>query len=465
MRTALLFLFTVFIAVAFFWIKKESAGIQEAMQSIKNPISSVNLSDYLPAVGTSDETTSDMSYTDPDCGEMPEGFYVELGPSSLPDSIYGPEAVYAQVLDANSLAMRENHPLARLFEKTTPPGQLFEIDNNKQIVLKTQRGSIVTIPGNCFVNTKGKLITSDIKIEVKELFSTSDLLLANLPSYSNNGLLETEGAFYIDATAKGQKLQINPAKWIYVEPAFPKKLNIKTRKPVTNTPATTENNNGLGFSFMGNQSAKDKAQAMQPLPAIGKQLAVNWLFTQFSPLVIASPAMLFFNGREVFEKIKSYDTILQKMDVPPMPFNNTPPNLGDSLRQHLSRPLNLIGRNTYVITQTGWTNINRYKALHQPLKALRVKIEGTPQDDLTNSAFLVFKNFKTILAAQPDKNGNLLFHGIPANEKAYVVGLGYKNNQPYIDIIDLDTGSNQPISLSLRATTFDMLKYQISQLN
>ena len=51
------------------------------------------------------------------------------------------------------------------------------------------------------------------------------------------------------------------------------------------------------------------------------------------------------------------------------------------------------------------------------------------------------------------------------NEKAYIVGLGYKNNQPYIDISDIDTGKTDNINLSLRATTFDMLKYQISQLN
>lgn len=459
MRTALLLLFTVFIAVAFFWIKKEPVETQEAINSIKNPFSSIHLSDYLPTFGKA-AAEAQLSANDGDasCEDLESDFYAEVTPMVLPDSIYGPEMPYVQVLDAYSLAAREHHPLARLFERTTPPGQHFEINNYKQIVLKTQRGSVVTIPGNCFVDAKGKLITADINIEVKELFSTSDLLLANLPSYSDAGLLETEGAFYIDATAKGQKLQINPAKWIYVEPAFPKnKLKTKRHKqPPVKTNETADN--GLGFSFI--------APHPTTTTDMGEHLLGHWLFSQFSPIAFASPAaLLFFNGREVFEKIKSYDTILQKMDVPPPVFDNNIPNLSDSLRQHLSRPSNFRGKNTYVITQTGWTNINRYKTVNKPVKSLRVKIEGDQQEDLTSSAFLVFKNFKTILAAQPDKKGNLLFHSVPASEKAYIVGLGYKNNQPYIDIIDLNTDINQPISLSLRATTLDMLKYQISQLN
>ncbi|MBK8473336.1 MAG: hypothetical protein IPL33_14970 [Sphingobacteriales bacterium] len=46
-------------------------------------------------------------------------------------------------------------------------------------------------------------------------------------------------------------------------------------------------------------------------------------------------------------------------------------------------------------------------------------------------------------------NGSFVFNGVPMNEKAYIVGLGYKNNQPYIDISDIDTGKNrqyQPIT-------------------
>lgn len=424
MRTAIAILFLVSVVVVYYWLQREHESLSLALaQSQEAIIASMNTSE------NAIQATSDVS----DCDETSD--IATLLPIDTPPMPYG-EYIFA--LDSNSVLQRSLHPLAALFEKTTPPSQHYEINNKKDVVIKSKLGTVVTIPPNCFVNSNGKAIDSKIDIELKEVFSTSDLLLANLSTTTDDGLWITEGAFYLDATANGKKLKINPSKWIYVQ------TNNAKSKPRS------------GFSFSNSPYNNFAEQIATIIPTW-----LNDLYRAFNYLT--PPLTAGFSGKEVFEQLKSYDTMLRRMELrtPQAP----PINFEDTIQKHITPKYRSSGKNTYVITQTGWTNINRYLPINKPKKSLIVEVTGSDQENLTSSAFLVFKNHKTILPGKITNNGKFIFNGVPINEKAYVVGLGYKNNQPYIDIIDIDTDKSEKPSLSLRSTTFDMLKYQISQLN
>lgn len=427
MRTAIAVLFIVSTAVVYYWLQKEYAQVSNAFsQSQEAIIAAVQAVQESELAENGENCTDDIASS--------------LALLPISDTAPSQQGEYVLTLDSNYVLQRSLHPLAALFEKITPPSQHYEINSKKEAVIKSKLGTVVTIPSNCFVGTNGKLIEGKIDIELKELFSTSDLLLANVSSNIDDGLWATEGAFYIDATANGKKLKINPEKWIYV------RTNInKTDKAAAN--------------------AQNRISLSGGITPVLNYLLPDWWQQGFSAFRKNMPAQiaLSFSGREVFEQLKSYDTMLRRIEQHTI--RQAPPiNFEDTIQQHIA-PKYRGGRNIYVITQTGWTNINRYLPINKPQKSLRINIAGSQQQDLTSSAFLVFKSHKTILPGKIAANGSFIFNGVPMNEKAYIVGLGYKNNQPYIDISDIDTGKTDNINLSLRATTFDMLKYQISQLN
>jgi len=424
MRTAIAVLFLVSAVVVYYWLQREHERISQALAQSQEAI--------LATMQPANSDAEPVVLGDINCNDNS----TLLPIAQATPTPYG-EYVFA--LDSNSVLQRSMHPLAALFEKTTPPSQHYEINNKKEVVIKSKLGTVVSIPSNCFVNGNGKTIEGKIDVELKEVFSTSDLLLANLYTNNDDGMWITEGAFYLDATANGKKLKINPSKWIYVQ---------------TNTAKNKDTNKRLGFSLFNSPTQSLSIEQILP----------TWLYDIYRAFSHLTPALnAGFSGKEVFEQLKSYDTMLRRMDLrtPQAP----PINFEDTIQKHITPKYRSSGKNTYVITQTGWTNINRYLPINKPKKSLTVEITGSDQDNLTSSAFLVFKNHKTILPGKIADNGKFVFNGVPIKEKAYLVGLGYKNNQPYIDIVDVDTDkTNKPI-LSLRATTFDMLKYQISQLN
>jgi len=121
-------------------------------------------------------------------------------------------------------------------------------------------------------------------------------------------------------------------------------------------------------------------------------------------------------------------------------------------------------KNTFPITRTGWLNIDRFYNKKSKPKALIASINEQPKD-LDMKVYLSFKNFKSLLPARKDEAGNYHFAGLPEGEEAYLIGIGYQNEQPYIDVVSLTVGAQEKAQLSMRPTTLDMLNYQVSKLD
>ena len=59
--------------------------------------------------------------------------------------------------------------------------QLYEIDNSKDTILVSDKGSYISIPKNCFNNSEGDLINSNITIQFKEYLNPATILLSGIP--------------------------------------------------------------------------------------------------------------------------------------------------------------------------------------------------------------------------------------------------------------------------------------------
>ncbi|NOX48246.1 MAG: hypothetical protein GXO89_14845, partial [Chlorobi bacterium] len=103
------------------------------------------------------------------------------------------------------------------FQKTIVPSQNFELNANVDNVIEGENGTILIMPKGCFKNSKGEIVTEQIKVELSEALSVEEMLLSNLTTTSDGKLLETDGMIYINATANGEQLSINKENPIHIE--------------------------------------------------------------------------------------------------------------------------------------------------------------------------------------------------------------------------------------------------------
>lgn len=103
------------------------------------------------------------------------------------------------------------------FQQTIVPSQNFKLNANIDNVVEGENGTILIMPKGCFKNSKGEIVTEQIKVELSEALSVEEMLLSNLTTTSDGKLLETDGMIYINATVNGEQLTINKENPIHIE--------------------------------------------------------------------------------------------------------------------------------------------------------------------------------------------------------------------------------------------------------
>lgn len=99
--------------------------------------------------------------------------------------------------------------------------QTFKVSPKKEIVIKGEKGTIIRIPENAFVDSKGVTVTGEITIELLEIYTKSDMLLNNVQTTSNQKLLETRGMIYLRAISKNIEVNLKKDEFYTIE--FPTK--------------------------------------------------------------------------------------------------------------------------------------------------------------------------------------------------------------------------------------------------
>jgi hypothetical protein len=98
----------------------------------------------------------------------------------------------------------------------------FELDNSKDQVLKTKRGSQIRIPAGAIVDKAGKS-AGTVKIKYREFHDAVDIFLSGIPmDYNAQGTkrnMQTAGMFELKAEKSGEELQVANGKTIGVRMA------------------------------------------------------------------------------------------------------------------------------------------------------------------------------------------------------------------------------------------------------
>lgn len=100
---------------------------------------------------------------------------------------------------------------------TSTNTQFYTIDCSKDTIIKGMKGTIVSIPKNSFCLSDGSIVSTKVKIELKEFYNISEMLLSKLSTVSNGLNIETGGMVYLNASKQNEQLNIVVDKNIAIE--------------------------------------------------------------------------------------------------------------------------------------------------------------------------------------------------------------------------------------------------------
>jgi hypothetical protein len=118
---------------------------------------------------------------------------------------------------------------ADFFTKNGVQLQTYTINGTTGGTFTSPQGTIVTIPANAFITSGAVPVTGTVKIEFKDIYKMSDMLLSNMATQTATGPLKSGGEFFIKAVvdsvavllANGKKIKIEqPAMGLAIDPAM-----------------------------------------------------------------------------------------------------------------------------------------------------------------------------------------------------------------------------------------------------
>ena len=111
----------------------------------------------------------------------------------------------------------KNIIIGNIFDRLKKESQFFKVSNKKDIEIKGNEGTIITIPKNSLVTKNGKIITETIEIELQEFYKKSDIIEANLHTMSDGKILESGGMVFINVKHGNENLQLKRGATVQLE--------------------------------------------------------------------------------------------------------------------------------------------------------------------------------------------------------------------------------------------------------
>ena len=92
--------------------------------------------------------------------------------------------------------------LAQFVTKYKTQSQYFTVTVGQNSTITGAQGTIINITPSSFNGS----VTGTVQLELKEYYNRKDIILGNLQTLSDNGLLATAGMIYIDVTQNGEPI-------------------------------------------------------------------------------------------------------------------------------------------------------------------------------------------------------------------------------------------------------------------
>jgi len=107
--------------------------------------------------------------------------------------------------------------LAAYLNSKTVNAETFSINAGSPSTLNTAKGSVLYIPANAFIDQAGNLVTGNVDIKIKEIFSTADIMFSEVYPVAFNNVLNSGGEYFLEARQNNTVLRVDNGAFINLE--------------------------------------------------------------------------------------------------------------------------------------------------------------------------------------------------------------------------------------------------------
>ena len=394
------------------------------------------------------------------------------------------------------------------YKQFDKPIQTFTLKANEDKTITCKEGTKITVKSNSFVTESGKTVTGDIKFQVKEYYKTSDMLLANLTTTSNNDILETGGMLHIEAFSNGEKCQLK--KEAAIEIAFPTKDKKSDMQLFSGSWSSDKINWALQETKIDEEIETEVFTVVETMPEFpgGQQELMEFLSSN-----VRYPGAAMENGiqgtvyigfivnenggTENIRVLRGVDPSLNQAAISAieqMPKWTPGKQRGEYVKVNMTIPVRFSlggeGFNTdnieyakefekqinddnlsetkmsevsqylFSTSKLGWINCDRFYRDNSPKVDYFVNIGKSKQVDIK----IVFNNINSILTGSTRDN-RYTFDNVPTGHSVTLVALKYENDQYYLAIKKTKISSDGEPQLDFEPVTMTRLKTEMEKLN
>lgn len=393
--------------------------------------------------------------------------YEEAKLFSFPVPIAEKESSESTILKQETI-----NSLSEVYKNLEKKQQIITISAQKDTTIFFKEGTQISFRAGSFVSEKsGKEVKGVLKIEVKEYYKMSDILLANLSTSSEDRLLESGGMINISVSSNNENCILKSGETIEI--GFPAKEKQPDMKLFS---GTWKSENHIDWQVMEPPGAGMIFTVAEQMPSfvggdsamksfISKRMKYSWSEGELEQNKITH--LTFFidtmgrprnvhviAGRKT-EISKQAISIIESMPnwIPgKLAGRNVNVQMNISMRYFLEgtngvvdyggrlitsttatenfrHNANLVTYNLLSSSKLGWINCDRFVDPGMQMVNYNVSTEAG-SNSVVN---IIFHKYKSVLSG--NLNGSKFsFKGVPKGEKITILAVAYKDSIPYLGI-------------------------------
>jgi hypothetical protein len=333
----------------------------------------------------------------------------------------------------------ENKIVTELFHTSQLKQQTFTANAQKAFSIKGEKGTVLIVPKNCFVDEQGQPVKGNIELQLTEAYTMADFIIGNLTTLHNGKPLESGGMLCFTANQNGKELQLKSGASIQVSsPNFKKQKNMSLFEGVV----ANNNINWINpvpivpIKVMDSAIEWDKSENKSVEIAPIEMLQENKLTGPGEGAVIIQD-----NPLPAYKSIKGFNSFRVDPNIAPT-FNFSVKKMGWANIDRLysdrrSKPVNITTR----IASDSFRDVYITMAIPQ----LNMFIPGYKKADNTYGF------------SHTDAEQQVL----PIGQKVFIIATAYQRNQYYFCIRDYKIQEQGKLILNMEASGTEAVKKKI----
>ncbi len=315
--------------------------------------------------------------------------------------------------------------LVDLSEKLNPT-QSFDINPKNDTLIEGRQGTRVYFSANSLIFENGEQPTSRVTIKLKEVYSTSEMILNDLATTSNGELLQTSGMIRLEATSNSRKLNLKSDSPVKIQ------FNRIASAPYMRTYLGQVDSTGLNWELDSNNVFDTIQSNEQEDYTVTLDYGADTTMTgTITYTIVANDTVEFFRNWS-----EGDITAVDSVTIYEPPF--------------------------YEIhsTQLNWINCDFFRYYDDYISVLTNRFD---EDKTLN--FLIFHDFSSIMRTWENNRNQSVFRNIPRGLEVTAIGIAKNNDDYYWGMREVVLNDeNQTIGLDYKKSSLEEILMQLKAL-